>query len=147
MPFNHLTYIMKTTSGFSENCHFGMSKLTFKSFQSYNEVPKPGVFHQWHFKLKNFKNMLICLKEKKKSAKESSEEILKCYFALFECRFEQKFEYSENFFSIVYVGCVHVFRDMYVYVSAWTGVTLKHMPKVEIFFQLRPTAASLPSHI
>lgn len=85
MPFNHLTYIMKTTSGFFENCHFGMSKLTFKSFQSYNEIPEPGVFHQWHFKLKNFKNMQICLKEKKKkkTGKESSEEILKFYFALF----------------------------------------------------------------
>lgn len=37
---------MKTASGFSENCHFGMPKLTAKSFFSHSEVPKPAVFYQ-----------------------------------------------------------------------------------------------------
>lgn len=46
MPLNHLIYIMKTASGFSENCHFGMPKLTAKSFLSHSEVHEPGVFHQ-----------------------------------------------------------------------------------------------------
>lgn len=40
MPLNHLIYIMKTASGFSENCHFGMPKLTAKSFLSHSEVPE-----------------------------------------------------------------------------------------------------------